>query len=130
MPSATDSNSSSGAITREMLFDLMVLARDLALPNAQIHTLCDTITQENASDSVKLLRRLHDSQNTFLAVVSIPLPLQSVVSLQNKFHARPFGNTSSEAGAILCAETFYKHCRDDRLKLKRLMPFYPFALAS
>jgi hypothetical protein len=129
MPSATDISGSPGPITREMLFDLMVLARDTSFPDAQIRAICDTVTQDNVGTSIELLRRLHASQDTSLVVASKPSPVQSVASVQHKPQIRPFPNASSEPGAALCAETFYKLCNDDRLKLQRLSAFCPFTLA-
>lgn len=100
-----------------------------SFPDAQIQAICDTVTQENVGDSVELLRRLHASQETSLVLAAPPSPVQSVASFRSKPQARSFPNASSEAGAMLCAETFYKLCKDDRLKLKRLSGFCPFTLA-
>jgi hypothetical protein len=129
MPSATDLFGSPGAITREMLFDLMVLARDTSFPDAQIRVICDTVTQDNINGNVELLRRKHASQNTSLVLVSTPSPPQSVTSVQSKPYARLLNKTSSEPGAVLCADTFYRLCNDERNKLKRLSVFCPFALS-
>jgi len=129
MPSATDPSGSPGPITREMLFDLMVLARDTSFPDAQIRAICDTITQENVGDSVELLRRLHASQDTSLVVAAASSPVQSVVSYESKHKSRPAFFTSTQPGAILCADTFYKLCTEDRVKLKHLSKFCPFTLA-
>ena len=129
MPSFTDPSGSPGPITREMLFDLMVLARDTSFPDAHIRAICDTVTQENVGDSVELLRRLHASQETALVLAAPPSSVQSVASFRSKPQARSFPNASSEAGATLCPDTFYKLCKDDRLKLQRLSAFCPFTLA-
>ncbi|KAH0148678.1 hypothetical protein KCU67_g11359, partial [Aureobasidium melanogenum] len=69
MPAIVDP-SAAGPITRETLFQLMVLARDTSFLDAQIRAICDTITQENANDSIELLRRLHASQETSLVLAS------------------------------------------------------------
>lgn len=129
MPSVTDLSRSPGSITREMLFDLMVLARDTTFPDAQIRAICDTVTQENVGDSVELLRRLHASQDTSVVVAATSSPVQSVVSHESKHRPRLLLRTSSEPGAIICADTFYKLCRDDRAKLNHLSKFCPFTLA-
>jgi hypothetical protein len=129
MPSATDLPDSSGAITREMLFDLMVLACDTSFPDAQIRIICDTVTQDNINGNVELLRRMHASQDTSLVLASTPSPPQSVSSVQSKPYARPLLETSSEPGAILCADTFYRLCKDERNELKRLSVFCPFTLS-
>ena len=129
MPSLTDPSGSPGPITRDMLFELMVLARDTSFPDAQIHAICTTVTQDNVGDSVELLRRLHASQDTSLVVATKPSPVQSVVSYESKHHHRPLVRTSSQPGAVICADTFYKLCRDDRAKLNHLSKFCPFTLA-
>jgi len=129
MPSLTDPSGSPGPITRDMLFELMVLARDTSFPDAQIHAICTTVTQDNVGDSVELLRRLHASQDTSLVVATKPSPVQSVVSYESKHHHRPLVRTSSQPGAVICADTFYKLCRDDRAKLDHLIKFCPFTLA-
>jgi hypothetical protein len=129
MPSASDISGSPSSITREMLFDLMVLARDTSFPDAQIQAICDTVTQETVGVSVELLRRLHASQDTSLVVAITPSPVQSVASFQSKYQALPFHDSSSAPGAALCAETFYRLCKDDRNKLQRLGAFCPFTLA-
>ena len=129
MPSITDLSGSTGHITREMLFDLMVLARDTSFPDAQVLASCDTVTQENVGDSVELLRRLHASQDTSLVVAAKPSPVQSVVCHESKHQPRPLLRISSEPGAIICADTFYKLCRDDRAKLNHLSKLCPFTLA-
>lgn len=129
MPSATDLSGASGHITREMLFDLMILARDTSFPDAQIQANCDTVTQENVGDSVELLRRLHVSQDTSLVLATVPSPVQSITNYQSKSHAYPFHDSSSAPGAALSAATFYRLCKDDRNKLKHLSKFCPFTLA-
>ncbi|KAH0334002.1 hypothetical protein KCU81_g9616, partial [Aureobasidium melanogenum] len=70
MPAFVETSAAAGPITREMLFQLMVLARDTSFPDAQIRAICDTITQDNAHDSIELLRRLHASQDTSLVLAS------------------------------------------------------------
>lgn len=61
---------------RDMLFQLMLLARDTSFSDAQIRAICDTVTQENADDSVELLRRLHASQKTSM-VLAAAAPVKS-----------------------------------------------------
>lgn len=114
-----------GAITREMLFQLMVLARDTSFPDAQIRAICDTITQDNANDSIELLRRLHTSQDTSLV---LPPAVGSVKPGATPRSKPPPRQSSSEPGAVLCADTFYKLCKEDRVKLQRLGTFCPFTL--
>ncbi|CAD0114546.1 unnamed protein product [Aureobasidium uvarum] len=128
MPGIIDPPAPLGPITREMLIQLMTLARDTSFPDAQIRAICDTVTQENVSDSIELLRRLHASQETSLVLTSAASPVQSISSFESRPQARPVKRTSSEPGAVLCADTFYRLCKDDRIKLQRLSAFCPFTL--
>ncbi|KAG9570429.1 hypothetical protein KCU71_g378, partial [Aureobasidium melanogenum] len=43
---------------------------DHSAADVQIRAICDTITKENANDSIELLRRLHASQETSLVLAS------------------------------------------------------------
>ncbi|KAH0293747.1 hypothetical protein M436DRAFT_62561 [Aureobasidium namibiae CBS 147.97] len=129
MPAATDPSGAVGFITRVMLFDLMVLARDTSFPDAQIQAICDTVTQENLGDSVELLRRLHASQDTSLVLATTPSPVQSAANSQTKFQSHPFHDSSAGPGAALSSATFYRLCKEDRNKLKYLSKFCPFTLA-
>jgi hypothetical protein len=124
MPAIVDP-SAAGPITRETLFELMVLARDTSFLDAQIRAICDTITQENANDSIELLRRLHASQETSLVLASAVGPVKSAANPRSK---PPSRQSSCEPGAVLCADTFYRLCKDDHVKLQRLGTFCPFTL--
>lgn len=125
MPAIDETSAAAGPITREMLFQLMVLARDTSFPDAQIRAICDTITQENANDSIELLRRLHASQDTSLVLASAVGSVKSAAIPRSK---PPLRQSSSEPGAVLCADTFYRLCREDRVKLQRLGTFCPFTV--
>ncbi|KAH0039251.1 hypothetical protein KCU78_g1337, partial [Aureobasidium melanogenum] len=125
MPAIVDP-SAAGPITRETLFQLMVLARDTSFLDAQIRAICDTITQENANDSIELLRRLHASQETSLVLASAVGPVESAANPRSK---PPSRQSSCEPGAVLCADTFYRLCKDDHVKLQRLGTFCPFTLS-
>ncbi|KAH0133330.1 hypothetical protein KCU67_g16504, partial [Aureobasidium melanogenum] len=103
----------------------MVLARDTSLVDAQIRAICDTITQENANGSIELLRRLHASQETSLVLASAVGPVKSAANPRSK---PPSRQSSGEPGAVLCADTFYRLCKDDHVKLQRLGTFCPFIL--
>ncbi|CAD0099866.1 unnamed protein product [Aureobasidium mustum] len=126
MPAVVDASVVPGPITREMLFQLMVLARDTSFPDAQIRAICDTVTQENANDSIELLRRLQASQETSLVLASAVAPMKLAATPRSK---PQLPQTSTEPGAVLCADTFYRLCKDDRTKLQRLGTFCPFTLA-
>lgn len=126
MPAVVDPSAAPGPITREMLFQLMLLARDTSFPDAQVRAICDTVTQENANDSIELLRRLQASQETSLVLASAVAPMKIAATPRSK---PQLPQTSTEPGAVLCADTFYRLCRDDRIKLQRLGTFCPFTLA-
>ncbi|CAD0090127.1 unnamed protein product, partial [Aureobasidium vineae] len=106
----------------------MTLARDTSFPDAQIRAICDTVTQDNVNDFIELLRRLHASQETSLVLATAASPVQSISSFESRAQARLVKRTSSEPGAVLCADTFYRLCKDDQNKPQRLSLFCPFTL--
>ncbi|KAH0352716.1 hypothetical protein KCU83_g3370, partial [Aureobasidium melanogenum] len=121
MPAIVD-HSAAGLNTRETLFQLMVLARDTSFPDVQIRAICDTITKENANNSIELLRRLHASQETSLVLASAVGPVKIAANPRSK---PPSRQSSCEPGAVLCADTFYRLCKDDHVRLQRLGTFCP-----
>ncbi|KAH0359717.1 hypothetical protein KCU65_g9814, partial [Aureobasidium melanogenum] len=71
------------------------------------------------------LRRLHASQETSLVLASAVGPVKSAAIPRSK---PPPRQTSSQPGAVLCADTFYRLCKEDRVKLQRLGTFCPITL--
>lgn len=129
-----------GQVTREMLFHLMALARDVSFPDAEMRAICESVTYENINDTIHLLRRLHALKSSSASTGNLSAaqsgathqPLASVQGFQRPEPEKPalsVARASPEPGAVLCAATFYALCEADRDKLQTLSVFCPFSLA-
>lgn len=108
MSNRTNSTTSPALITRVALFHLMALARDTSLSDDEIRAVAHCVNHRNINEVVDSFRVVHSIKSSF---------------------AQSNSRASSEKGAVLCAETFYSLCEEDRVKLRELSLFCPFTLA-
>lgn len=86
----------------------MALARDTSLSDDEIRAVAHCVNHRNINEVVDSFRVVHSIKSSF---------------------AQSNSRASSEMGAVLCAETFYSLCEEDRVKLRELSLFCPFTLA-
>lgn len=108
MSNRTNSTTSPALITRVALSHLMALARDTSLSDDEIRAVAHCVNHRNINEVVDSFRVVHTIKSSF---------------------AQSNSRASPEMGAVLCAETFYSLCEEDRVKLRELSLFCPFTLA-
>lgn len=129
----TNNKSKTDVAMRDMIFKLMSLARDVPLADAQIRSICDTVTPANVQHTTDLIRRLNTHEpKKKPTTAAIPA---SSVSTKHSLHKapvlikKPFPKCS-EPGAVICADTFERLNAFEVQELKKLTKVCPFSLAS
>ncbi|THZ03548.1 hypothetical protein D6C95_03701 [Aureobasidium pullulans] len=132
--------------TCEMLRKLMKSARDDHLTDPQIQFLSGTVTSANVEHNIKLLHKANkekankdkadkEKANKDEAQPRNPRPTvaQHGSAIKRQEHSLLYKHTlpvPSEAGAVICADTFERLNTEDIRALHKLINVCPFNLAS